>query len=59
MTGDKFVISRKEAITRLTNRYARECDLYPLTRRIPLETYIKRNIRMVRVYGSLESFSHA
>jgi len=52
--GDRYVLTRQEAIARLTKRYNEQAELTPRLRDfVPLELYIKRNIRAVRVFGSL------
>ncbi len=53
MKGDKYQISRQEAIKRLTRRYEEQCEQCPRMRTdVPLALYIKRNIRAVRVFNS-------
>jgi hypothetical protein len=60
MQGDKFIISRAEAIKRLTNRWQDQVDKFPRMREdVPLELYIRRNIRAVRVFGGLEKYARA
>lgn len=55
---DKFILTRKEAITRLTKRYEEQAQLTPRIRiDVPLALYIKRNLRAVRVFGSLEDYA--
>src|SRR5262249_43254221 len=39
---DKFIVSRAEAVKRLSNRHAEACERFPYTREISLERYIKR-----------------
>jgi hypothetical protein len=35
---------RQRAIERLTFRYNAQCDAFPITREIPLQLYIARNL---------------
>ncbi len=42
------MLTRQEAIKRLTNRWNEQAEKYPLMRReIPLELYIRRNLQIV------------
>jgi len=56
---DKFIVSRAEAVKRLSNRHAEACERFPYTREISLERYIKRNIRQVRIFDTLREYGNS
>lgn len=57
MKGGRFILSHKEAVARLTARYAEQAEKFPRLREtVPLALYISRNVRAVRVFGSLGEY---
>ncbi len=58
MQGDKFILSRAEAVARLTARWNEQAEKFPrLITDVPLHLYIRRNIRAVRVFGTLQDYA--
>jgi hypothetical protein len=43
--GDADDGTRQQAIKYLTDRYEEQCEKYPRTREIPLDLYVRRNLR--------------
>lgn len=53
-----MVITREEAVKRLTNRYHEQSLLYPTLRDdVPLEMYIRENIDRVQANGMLAEYA--
>lgn len=52
-----FKITHAEAKARLTRRYTEACTLYAATARIPLKTYIARNIYQVKMTDGLRDYA--
>lgn len=54
------MISRKEAVARLTARWKEQCEKFPLMRReIPLKLYIRVNLSKVQRGDMLKDYATA